>query len=817
MIIRILFFAVVLSSFSSFALANPLKKAPIGKRIAETYRVHETIKVDGVLDEESWGKAIPANDFFQYEPFNGSFPSERTEVKVLYDNNAIYIGATLYDDDPNKIYKELGKRDNSDNLRSDAFSILISPYNDGINYLEFIISSSGVQTDIRRTGNSSDRSWDAVWQSSVSFNEKGWVVEIKIPFSALRFSSKTNGNWGLNFRRLIKRYNEWSSWNPIDNSISGIVNQSGELSGIKDIRTPIRLSFSPYISTYVEKHPDNQKPSYRFNGGMDLQFGISESFTLDMTLIPDFGQVKSDDKVLNISPFEVMYGEQRPFFKEGMDMFQKGGIFNSRRIGQSPKGFSEPYRNLTINEIVTNNPQETSLINASKITGRTSKGLGVGFLNAITSSTWANILDTVTLAQRKFLTQGFTNYNMTVLDQTLRNNSYVSLANTNLFIPEQDYVANVSATDFVLRNKGNRYALYGKGVLSQISKQDYNLGYKYSVGFDKTSGNFLYSLWTNTESKTYNPNDMGYLQKANEFSNGAAISYKIYKPFWIFLNWTGIVGGSYYMLQEPMAYTSSNLYFNIRTVYAKTYHAFGVEFWMDPKEIRDYNEPRVEGRMVVRSPRKSASFWTSSDYRKPLAIDTRAGYWKAEKMGQENWYASFSPRVRVSDNIFLVYQIRQDYDKNNIGYVSRSNDSQTIYMGLRDVSTLTNTIDGLYSFSANSFLNLRIRHYWRWLDYSTYHTLNTDGSLSVPIVNSGFNKNTNYNTFNIDLTFQWSYAPGSLLSIVWKNDISLYDNKVRSNYFDNLGGLLDQSQTNSISLRMLYFLDYNTVRSMRKG
>jgi hypothetical protein len=816
MIKRILFTILVSCVFIPYALSRPLKNLPSEKRMVKAYRINQSIRIDGVLNEKEWLEAQPADDFYQYEPFNGSYPSERSVVKVLYDDNAIYIGALLYDDEPENIYRELGKRDDSDRLKSDAFSILISPYNDGINYLEFIVSASGVQTDIRRTGNSTDRSWDAVWESSVSITEEGWFVEIRIPFSALRFSSQLEGNWGLNFRRLIKRYNEWSSWNPIDNSISGIVNQSGELAGISEINTPIRLSFSPYISAYVDKNPNYKDASYRLNGGMDLQFGITESFTLDMTLIPDFGQVKSDDKVLNISPFEVKYGEQRPFFNEGMDLFDKGGIFYSRRIGTRPKGFSKPYDDLAENEVITGNPQETAMINATKISGRTSTGLGIGFLNAMTSNTYATIIDTMSQSERQVLTQGFTNYNMTVFDQTLKNNSYISFANTNLTIPTQEYIGNVTATDFVFRDKRNNYAFSGEGALSQIQNEDYNLGYKYTIQFDKTSGNILYNIWTNTESKDYNPNDMGYIQKANEFNNGASLGYRIYKPFWKFLNWSSWIGTSYRMLHDPRVYNSSNFWANFRTTLASSYYSFGADFWMDPKETHDYDEPRVEGRMVIRPRRVSVSFWTSSDYRKPLAIDTRAGYWKAESLEQQNYYVSISPRIRFSNNFLLVYQIRQDFDNNNIGYVSRTDDNSTIYMALRDVSTLTNTLDGLYSFNANSFINLRIRHYWRWLDYSSYHTLNMDGTLSESLENHSFDRNINYNLFNIDLTYQWNFAPGSLLSLVWKNAIEVSNSDVRSYYFDNLNELFGTGQANSLSLRVLYYLDYNSVMRSRK-
>lgn len=812
---RLLTIFVVFGFFIHFAEAMPLKQLPSGKRELEAYRISEPIDIDGKLSESVWQRAMLATNFYQYEPFNGSFPSEKSEVRVLYDNDAVYIGAKLFDDEPDEIFRELGKRDNSDNLKADAFSVLISPYNDGINYLEFIVSSSGVQTDILRTGNSTDRSWDAVWESAVTITDEGWFVEMRIPFSALRFSSDIQGNWGINFRRLIKRYNEWNSWNPIDNSISGIVNQSGELSGIREVDPPVRLSFSPYISGYANKHSDANSFDYRINGGMDLQFGITESFTLDMTLIPDFGQVKSDDKVFNISPFEVKYSEQRPFFNEGMDLFEKGGIFYSRRIGSQPRNYWNAEDSLEENEVISSNPNETSMINATKITGRTSNGLGIGFLNALTSSTNAIIRDTITKQEREYLTQGFTNYNMMVFDQTLRNNSFISIVNTNLVTPKQDYMANVTGTDFIFRDKDNRYALSGKGVVSQVNDDSLDVGYKHQLRFDKTSGSFLYNVWSNTESKNYNPNDMGYLQRANEFNNGVSLGYRIYKPFWRLLNWSSWVGVSYRMQHDPMVYSSSHMYLSLRTTFAKSYHYVRADFWMDPRETHDYHEPRVDGRMVIKPRRFSGSIMTSSDYRKPLAIDIRAGYWKAESMDQYDYHASISPRIRFSNSFLLVYQIRQDYTYNDIGYVARSDDNTNVYMGMRDVSTLTNTLDLLYSFNAYSFINFRARHYWRWIDYTSYHELNQDGTLDQPIPDFG-NYDVNVNLFNIDLSYQWNFAPGSFLSIVWKNSIESADTDVRGAFSNNFTGLFNVEQGNSLSFRVLYYLDYNAIAGLKR-
>ena len=178
---------LILSTSLLFAL--PSNDSLRVKKQLNAIRIDGHIKIDGVLDEVEWVNAPMANNFVQYEQYNGQVPSQQTEVKVLFDDDALYIGANLFDTNPELIYKELGKRDNSDNLKSDAFSVHISTYNDGLNYLQFIVSASGVQTDIKLTADEEERSWNAVWTSDVRINDKGWCVEMRILYSVLRFSN----------------------------------------------------------------------------------------------------------------------------------------------------------------------------------------------------------------------------------------------------------------------------------------------------------------------------------------------------------------------------------------------------------------------------------------------------------------------------------------------------------------------------------------------------------------------------------------------------------------------------------------------------
>ncbi|KAF0190357.1 MAG: hypothetical protein FD166_3819, partial [Bacteroidetes bacterium] len=255
-----------------------------------------------------------------------------------------------------------------------------------------------------------DDSWNAVWESKVCRNDKGWIAEIRIPYSALRFPKKPVQEWGINFSRMTRRYSEFSHWSPINVKEQGFVHQCGLLKGISDIDSPLRLSLYPYISSYLDNYGGSN--SYSINGGADIKYGINESFTMDMTLIPDFGQVKSDDKVLNLSPFETYYDEKRQFFTEGTELFNRAGLFYSRRIGGEPIGYGKAYEGLDSNEVVEKNPSTAQLYNATKISGRTKSKLGIGFFNAVTAPAHARILDTLSKNERLVNTQPLANYNV---------------------------------------------------------------------------------------------------------------------------------------------------------------------------------------------------------------------------------------------------------------------------------------------------------------------------------------------------------------------------------------------------------------------
>lgn len=800
-----------------FCLPCFLFSQQVNKKEYTTKHIDNPPKIDAVPDDSCWMNIPVTTDFIQTTPNPGLPMSLNTEVKMVYDGFAIYFLAIMYDSSPDSILRELSKRDNVFfGPNTDAFGVLIDAWQDGRNALFFGVTAAGVQTDTRIHGEEDfDDSWNVVWDSKVKINTYGWVVEMKIPYSAIRFPKKESQEWNLNFARQIKRYNEFGNWQPVNPEIQGFIHQSGILKGISNIDAPLRLSFSPYISAYTENYQG--KNSYLFNGGADVKYGINESFTLDMTLIPDFGQVRSDDKVLNLSPFEVRYDEQRSFFTEGTELFNRGNLFYSRRIGGTPLGFENVYDQLGDNEEVTDNPSAIQLYNATKISGRTNKKLGIGFFNAITAPSSATITNTLSESTRKILTQPMSNYNVIVFDQTLKNNSYASIINTNVLRKGSSQNANVTGLYFQLNNKNLSYGIEGDGTLSRTYKPGsinngldsmvLSLGHRYKIDFSKRSGNFTFDAGYFEKSNTYDPNDLGYLENNNEAGFWTDYQYKIFKPFWKINNLKSELQIEYNMLFLPRTYSSFNTGINFEIEFVNFAKLEG-NYNIYPFKSYDFYEPRVEGRYFVYAPNQDYGLSFTSDYRKAFSFEINVAHHPYNERNRNIFSWSLSPRYRFSNKFNMNYSFYSANKNDDVGFVDIIND--TIIFGVRDVNTFMNTIEGNYIFTSTMSLSLRTRHYWSQVKYKEYFALNEDGELSFTSYNS--TNDINFNVFTVDLAYTWQFLPGSEMSIVWKNSILKDESLLVKNYFENLNETLNSPQLNSFSIKVLYYLDYLSLK-----
>lgn len=783
------------------------------KKIKELYatRIVTPPKIDGVLDEEVWTQTrCSATNFIQRAPNPGGLPTAPTEVKVIYDNNSIYVGATLYDISADSIMREFTRRD--DIGYSDVFGVYFDTYDDDISAFEFLVTAAGVQTDRRWTSMGSDESWNAAWLSKVTIDGTNWYVEMEIPLSALRFPKKPIQQWGVNFIRTIRRNNEHNYWNEINPEINGFVNQFGNMSGIMNVKSPIRLSISPYVSTYLDHYSGNSDnpamSSTKVNGGMDLRYGINDAFTLDMILVPDFGQVVSDNKVLNLSPFEVQYNENRQFFKEGTELFEKGGFFYSRRVGGRPLLYGKVSHQLHEHEEIISNPQESSLINATKVSGRTNKGMGIGIFNGITRQMYATAQNTETRETRQILTDPLTNYNVLAIDQNLKNNSYISFINTNVTRQGHYYDANLTGTTFRFANSKNTFAVSGRGAVSQkYNLEDGNeFGYITGLTFAKIGGNLRTSISNYIESDTYDPNDLGYMRANNEIRTSANIGYNIYRPFWQLLNLFTDFDVSYSRLYTPFTYTNFHLSTSVRGTFRNFFHV-SLNYNAAPFKRYDYFEPRVVGRYFVEPSYNNIGLYFNTDGRKKLALGSSLGYTDFDFEGKRNFRFSLSPRFRVNNKLSFSSSINYNTQLNSIGFAENVGD--IITFGRRDINTINNIFKTKFTFNNKMDLSFRMRHYWSSADYKEFYTLGEKGNLLSSSYDA--NENRNFNAFNIDMIYSYAFAPASEISIVWKNSVSGDENYVVNDYMSNIQNLRTLTQNNSISVRLLYFIDYSML------
>ena len=814
---------------SNFSFAQKEKDSTITKKVIDALRVQEAPKIDGKLNEEVWRNAPIATDFIQNEPNPGNKPSQKTEVRVLYDNTAMYIGAIMYDVSKDSIMRQLSQRDEEEN--TDIFAVFIDTYNDGQSGYGLVVHPTGVQWDARYSeAQGQDISWNAVWTSAVSMDDNNWYVEMKIPYSAIRFPEKPIQEWGINFARKIRRIREFDFWNEVNPKVNGFVNQWGKLMGVSNIEAPVRLMFSPYVAGYVEHYPYNIKGksnySQSFSGGMDVKYGINDAFTLDMTLIPDFGQVQSDNQVLNLSPFEIQFDENRPFFMEGTELFNKGSLFYSRRLGGTPINYNAAYSQLNENEDVIDNPAESQLLNATKISGRTKNGLGIGVFNGVTKSMFATVKDTISGQTREILTDPLTNYNVFVLDQSLKNNSYVSLINTNVTRSGSFYDANVTGGMFKINTKQHVFSLAGRGIVSQkyFSSDSVSLGHKSNFDFVKEGGNFKFGFGYNEIDDTYDPNDLGYLYNNNIRDGYAYLGYNIYQPFWKILQFWLSVRTYNSRLYKPDKYADFNINFDVGATF-KNWISTGLNFTTEPIETYDFYEPRVWGRFHAWQTSNNFAGWISSDYRKRIALDINANYRIFSAENRHRFNLNVGPRFRFSDKFSMNYNLGRYEFVNDEGAALDLNGGGTIIsndiiFGKRNQTTYENVLSANYIFTNKMGLTLRVRHYWSSVKYNSFHVLDEKGHLTPSNyvgldVDGESLHNTNFNAFNIDMVYRWVFAPGSEISFVYKTSLLESNNNVSASYIENFKNTMEESRAQSISLKVLYYIDYLSLKKKK--
>ncbi|WP_396153666.1 DUF5916 domain-containing protein [Flavobacterium sp.] len=788
----------------SFSLFGTFKL--FGQKGTTALRINESVSIDGKLDETIWAKARLANEFIMLEPENGvpESPERKSEVKILYDDDAIYVGAILYDNEPSKIEKEITQRD--DFGTADHFGIFINGFNDGQQDFRFFVSASGVQMDCLATENGEDFSWDAIWNSEVKITDFGWVVEMEIPYAALRFSDDKIQTWGVNFFREIRRFRQKATWSKVDRAIGSFINQAGILDGIENIKTPTRLFLIPYTSGYIESN--NNGTESTFKAGMDIKYGINDSFTLDAILVPDFGQTAFDNVELNLGPFEQQFNENRPFFTEGTDLFSKGNLVYSRRIGGPPSASPTTSEN----ETVETYPNTVNLLNALKVSGRTSEGLGIGFLNAITEKTYARIRNNDTNEIREELVEPLSNYNILVFDQRFNQNSSVSFINTNVTRFGDFRDANVTGIVYDINSKGNKYNISGDLKMSSIYDDEKGNGYSTYINFGKTYGKYRYSVASQYVSKEFDINDLGINFITNYHNFAANFNYRILNPTKRYNSFR--LNANYYLELENTTGKAQDHWINMNINSSTLKNDFiGYGFLVSPFVTYNFYESRVPGRPLAFPASGNAWIYFSSNYNRKFALDVEPSVRIFDQENRLNYGLFVSPRYRFNDKLTLIYSTNYNRQNSDIGWVDFSEND--IILAERNRTTLTNSISGKYAINNKMTLNLTTRHYWSFAENVQFHNLLEDGTFTT---NNNYtsNKDANFNLWNFDLSYSWWFAPGSQITALYRNNAQNFSNEINKSFGSNVGNVFEDNLNHVFSVSLRYFIDYNKAKNWFK-
>ena len=814
MIIRIYIFFLF---FVSLSFSQERKKLNI-------LRFDSPPKIDGIIDDIQWKGLNAATDFERWMPNNGSGEKKGYEnyVYMGYDDNAVYIAAKFNDPNPSLIAKEFSQRDNIWDVNADSFFLNINTNDDHVSDQGFQITTAGTLGDSYTSGEFSPDDWnfDTVFEGQVTIDDNGWNLEMRIPYSALRFPSKKIQSWGIQFARIMKEFGELYTWNYVDQKTANYRESLGLLTGIKDISPPTRLFFYPYAQSSVDLNK-NSKPLIGYSAGMDLKYGINNSFTLDATLIPDFGQVAFDEEELNLSPFEQRFYENRAFFTEGAALFKKadnrgyrgGNFFYSRRIGEDISFDEEEILNK--NEEISSYDRKADLLNSIKLTGTTNSGLSIGFINSITDNAYATVTNSLTGKVRTEKIASITNYNVISLSQQILNDySTISFLNANVNRSGGFKNSNNSTIVFNLFDDKRKFNIRGNLFQSDSPVFSSTKGFRGSINFSELTGNFRFGFGWDGVDANYYQNDLGYYNTRNDQRFSGRVKYITFEPTSLYEKIEAYLWMSKRSRFYPKRIKSTGWRIGTELVSPKL-NEFRFSFDYT-SEYNNFEEPREEDIFIKEPAEYEVEFSYKSDSRKKIQY----GFGIEHSYAVDQYFNEDKSSIgldlglglRLSDRFNLDYQIKKGTTIDDVGYVF--NEGDNVYFGKRDVKVLENNLNLNYNFNSYKSLVLKFRQFWSSANYNdSFFLLNPKGERILSdksIIDDDPNKS--FNLWNLDLSYNWEFLPGSKLTLLYRNNIFNENNLSGISYYSSTKQLFQKPIDHQVSLRINYFLDYNILK-----
>jgi hypothetical protein len=683
-----------------------------------------------------------AADFTQLRPEDGTTPTERTEVRVVYDGDALYIGVRMFDSNPGGIDGQLTRRDNF--TPSDAFWVDIDSYHDHRTSFQLGVNAAGVRWDGLASNDNghADLSWDPVWSVATETDSLGWVAEMRIPFSQLRFSGEDEPVWGINFSRDINRKNERTRWAWRPNEETGYASRFGHLEGLRDLPQPRRLELLPYTvakSDYTEgadpSNPFNDGSLYNVTGGFDLKYGVTSDLTIDATVNPDFGQVEADPAVVNLTAFETFFEERRPFFVEGSNLFQFGAgsggfifgapqLFYSRRIGRAPSG--------SVYEAsgYVDTPVSTSILGAAKLSGQTD-GWSIGVMSAITDRELARIeradgtratepveplANHSVLSLRKDLRGGSSGIGAmaTGVNRRLDDNAFTNLSSSaytggfDFFHRFADNQFAVNGTVSASHTRGDPAAMVraqrssaryyqrpDQGYVSLDSSATSLSGYATSFQAGKVAGNWTYGTDFFAYSPGFEVNDAGFQTETDEIFHGIRLGRRWLDPGKVFrqanINATWAQAWNFGGTR-----TMRSAYFGVNGQFLN-YWNVGLNGNL---RFRDMTDDATRGGPLMRHPSVwSTNGFVATDYRRPLSL---VGFLYYAENDEGGYGVGGGGNINLRPTGAMSFTISPSYDRSH---------AMGFYVTQRADSTATATFGHRYLFSEliQTSLDLTIR------------------------------------------------------------------------------------------------------------
>jgi len=802
------------------------------KRVYHSENIGESPlpKIDGVLDDEIWDLGEWQGNFTQQQPVGGVRGSENTYVKVLYDYSNLFVAIVCQDSEPDLIRDIFDRRDA---LSGDMTGIAIDSYYDKRTAFEFNLSAAGQKMDLKHSGDYVwDMNWNAVWDGATSKNDTAWVAEMKIPFSQMRYASREKHIWGMHVWRWIERRFEEDQWQFIPREAPAMVYLFGELKGIENIKSSRQVELLPYaLSSYENYASDEGMDGFKFNGGIDAKVGISSDYTLDLTINPDFGQVEADPSVLNLTSFETFYEEKRPFFLEGNEIFDfelDGDIpYYSRRIG-SPPIFPRYWNSQEIYEL----PNQTTILGAAKLTGKSKKGLSIGVVEALTAEETgvtrnedgeediqvAPLSNFFSSRIKKEYNEGTTIVGGTfsLVNRISPDSAIAALKptaavsggldllhywnNKNYFVEAKSIASQLQGSSESILKKQlgpiHRYQRPDADYLEVDSLREQLAGHGGLVQVGKKGGNINFNLKGQYRSPGLNLNDMGYIKEADFWGESTDVSYQMNDPGDWIRNYTVKVfqearwsfGGEHTGNEVGSNFSMMNnklWHFNLMYTYEFTH--------LSIRELRGGPAIRIDAEQMIGA-------YVSSDRGKNLSGSLGLHYMTFPGIESHREVVHAGITWLPIRKIRLSAEASFDQRKYHQQYVSTlAGDSETLYItGAIDQNSTSFTFRGelfltpelSLQYYGSPFFSVGKYENFKRVDQSQAKEMESrvealdisydegENSYSFEYNSeswSFFNPDFSFMQFRSNLVFRWEYKLGSTLYLVWAHDRSGFE------------------------------------------